>query len=151
MSKKDNLIIAKIKTLYNEHLAYSRYYDKFVEELDEKKKELATKVDDKDFEKILEEFSLEFYVLKFNYRMDLDILLDKMFTYVNAAKLIELDKYIPEQVIDLLKKHSGKAIQPRFFMYQDKPTEVEEGYVEALRENLKEQGNLPKLIQNLKK
>lgn len=148
---KDNLLIIKIKSLFKEYSEFKEYFTTFEEEVDDKKKELALKVEDKNFEKILEDFSLEYYVLKFNYRTDLDILIDKMITYANAAKLMELDKYIPIEVLDLLKAEHEKSLQPRFFMHQGKPAEVEEGYVESLRQTLKEQGNLPKLIQNLKK
>jgi len=148
---KDSLLIAKLKSLFKEHTAYTEYFEEFMIELEEKKKDLASKVGDKNFGQIVEDMALEFYVLKFNYQTDIDILVDKMITYVNAAKLESLEDFIPEGVINLLKKNTDKAIQPRFFMLKGKPTEVQEGYVEALRESLKEQGNLPKLIENLKK
>ena len=145
------LILNKIQTLHKEYRNYKEFYEVFQEGVDERKMEMAKKLTSKDFEKDLEEFVLDSFVLNHIYASDLDILVDKLITYVNAARLIGLEEEVDPEVISLIKKYREKEIKPRFIIEQGKPIEIAEGFVEEQRKLIREQGNIKTLIQKLTK
>jgi hypothetical protein len=142
-----SIILAKIKTLHKEYVSYSEYLEKFNEEVDDKKKEVATNLESKDFEKNLEDFVLEYFVLRSVYASDLDIIMDKILTYINVARLLGFDQEVPEEILELAVKNKKKEIKPTFIITSGKPVEVNEGFVDEQRKQIKEHGNLSKLIQ----
>lgn len=149
MDKK--LILNKLQTLYKEYLQYKEYFEDFMEDVDKQKSEIAKKIASDDFEEELEEFVLEAFVLRHIYASDLDILVDKMITYTNAARLLGFEEHVEEEIRSLISKNKDKEIRPRFIIEQGKPMEVMDGFVEEQRKSIKEQGNIKKLIEKINK
>lgn len=147
----NNLILIKIKTLYKEYLQYKEYYDDFLTDVEKSKAEVAKRMASDDFEKELEEFVLDAFVLKNVYFNDLHILTDKIVTYANAARLLGLEDKIEEDIKNFISKNKEKEFRPSFIVEQEKLVEVSEGFVDEQRKNIREQGNIKTLIQRITK
>lgn len=144
-----NLVLLKLKTLHKEYSSYKDYYENFLEGVDGRKKEIAAKISSEDFEKDLEDFVLDAFVLKHVYEGDLSILLDKIQSYYNAARLMGIEKEVDEETTRTVKNSKDREFKPRFIIENGKPIEVSEGFIEEQRKQIKEQGNITKLVQKL--
>jgi hypothetical protein len=149
MSKE--LILNKIKTLYKEYTTYKDFYEEYEEEVEEKKKGIASKLGDENFEKELEDFVLDAFVLKNVYNSDMSTIVDKIITYVNAARLIGVEEKVDSEILEFISRNKGQEKKPVFIIDGGKPVEVVEGFVDEQRKMIREQGNISKLIQRVSK
>jgi hypothetical protein len=145
------LILSKLNTLYKEYMAYKEFFDSFMEEVDEKKADIAKKMGTEGFDKVLEDFVLDTLILRQVYAVDMDLLVDRIITYTNAARLMGFEEEVDPEILTLAKHLRKKEMKPRFIIDAGKPVEVQEGFIDEQRRLLREQGNLDKLIKRVVK
>jgi hypothetical protein len=154
MSQESNLkeLVSAIRSEIDYIKKYESFFLGYNKDLEVINKEFGTKaLEDNVSNKEVIDFCLKNYTLKSLYTRDIKILYNRVLDYYKALVLLKGKDLLEEKEIKLLESVNPKLEKINFvFNEKDELTEKTKGFVENIKENIKNSGQLDKILKGIR-